>query len=245
MKILLSFRSHPAKVRLYIIVDAMDESDDGDRRGIIRLLHRLCATTELCVVKVFLASRPIAGLKRHSAENYDIIKLQDENRPDILKFAELFLGPELELPPDTVRQAKEYRVQNAQGVFVWVHLVRDELLRYVDSGCTKNQLFGFLRSLPTELEQFYQRILTKLENGEGKDIKDGLRMLQLVSFAYRPLRLEELRQALAIPDSLDAVFSYFDESFEGDLIIGIDKRVISCAGNFLEIKGVHGTSFYR
>jgi hypothetical protein len=74
---------------------------------------------------------------------------------------------------------------------------------------------------------------------------DGLRMLQFVFFAYRPLRVEELRQALAIPDSLDAVFLCSDESFEGDLIIGIDKRIISCAGNFLEVKGVRGTSFPR
>jgi hypothetical protein len=196
-------------------------------------------------VKVFLASRPIAGLKQRSAENYSIIRLQDENKPDILKFAESFLGPELELPSDTVCQAKEYIVQNAHGVFVWVHLVRDELLAYVDSGCTKNQVFDFLRSLPTELERIYERILTRLENGKGVDVKDGFRMLQFVFFAYRPLRLEEIRQALAIPDSLDAVFPCSDESLEGDLVVGIEKRVVSCGGNFLEIKGVQGTSFYR
>jgi hypothetical protein len=63
-------------------------------------------------------------------------------------------------------------------------------------------------------------------------------MLQFVLFTFRPLRLEELRQALAIPDSPDVSFSCSDESFEEDLIIGIDKRVISCACNFLEIKGV-------
>jgi hypothetical protein len=112
-KILLSFQNHPAKERLYLIVDAMDESDDKDRWDIIRLLHRLCATKGPCTLKVFLASRPIAGLKHYSTENYNLIKLQDENKADILKFAESFLGPGLELPPDIVHPAKGYIVQNA------------------------------------------------------------------------------------------------------------------------------------
>jgi hypothetical protein len=151
------------------------------------------------------------------------------------------LDSKLDLPSDIVRQAKEYIVQNAQGVFIWVHLVREELLRYARTGCTKNQLFRFLKSLPTELEEFYKRILHELENRKEEEIKDGLRMFQFVLFAYRPLRLEELKQALAIPDSIDIEFSCSEESFEGDLIYGIDKRVISCAGNFLEIKGAHGS----
>jgi Cdc6-like AAA superfamily ATPase len=37
-KILLSFKMHPAKERLYLIVDAVDESDDDDRHDIIELL---------------------------------------------------------------------------------------------------------------------------------------------------------------------------------------------------------------
>jgi hypothetical protein len=238
-------KNHPVEERLHLIVDAMDESVDGDRCDVIELLHEICATGGPCVLKVLVASRPIAGLSRYSAENRKMIRLEDVNSSDILKFAESFLDSKLKLnlPPDIVRQAKEYIVQNAQGVFVWVHLVREELLRYARKGCTTNQLFRFLKSLPTELEEFYERILAELEKGKDEEIKDGLRMFQFVLFAYRPLRLEELRQALAIPDSIDIEFPCSDESFEGNLIYGIDKRLISCGGNFLEIKGVHGIPF--
>jgi hypothetical protein len=121
--------------------------------------------------------------------------------------------------------------------------VREELIEYARSGCTKNEIFSFLKSLPTELEEFYKRILVQLEKGEAQKVEIGQRMLQFVLFAFRPLRLEELRQALAIRESLDVTFSCSDESFEGELIHGIEKRIISCAGNFLEIKGSHGTSF--
>jgi hypothetical protein len=234
---------HPVEAQFYFIIDAMEESDDTDRRNIIQLLCQLCSINMKtpCIVKIFLASRPIAGLSICSPQT-QVIKLQDENMADILEFAGSFLGPELGLPPDILHQAAEYIAAHAQGVFVWVHLVKQELLAYAECGVTKKQIFDFLKSLPTELEQFYKRILNDLERRQTRDIEDGQKMFRLVLFAYRPLRLEEFRQALAIPDDLQGEFSPSDESFEDNLILGIDKRIIHCGGNLLEVKCVSGTS---
>ena len=243
-KVLLSFpKNHPAKERIYLIVDAVDESDDAERCDIIELLREICAMKRPCIVKVFAASRPVVGLSGSSALTNKTIRLQDFNYSDIVGFAESFLGPELELPGDIARRATEYIVQNAQGVFVWVRLVREELLKYARSGCTKNEVFGYLRSLPTELEGLYKRILMELERGEVQHVEIGRMMLLFVLFAFRPLRLDELRQALAIRENHDGTFSCSDKSFEGELIHGIEKRIISCAGNFLEIKGRDGRFF--
>ena len=245
--ILLSLaKNHPLIERLYLIVDAMDESDDGDRIDVIKFLYELCAARGPCVVKVFVASRPIVGLSGHSTTNQKMIRLQDVNCTDILKFTASFLdSPELDLAPDIAHSAAEYITENAQGVFIWVHLVREELLGYARDGYTTNQIFDFLKSLPTELEGIYQRILMRLDGGKERNVEDGRKMLQLVLFTYRPLGLDELGQALAMRDSLDSEFSCSDESFEGDLICGVEKRIISCAGNLIEIKarGDHGISF--
>ena len=246
--ILLSLaRNHPVSERLYLIVDAMDESDDGKRIDVIDFLHELCATKGRCIVKLFVASRPVPGLSGHSARSHKMIRLQDVNHYDILKFAESFLdSPELGLPAGIAGSAKEYIAGNAQGVFVWVHLVREELLVYARDGYTETQIFDFLTSLPTELEGIYQRILMRVEGGRERNIEIGKKMLQLVLFAYRPIGIDELRQALAIQGNLDSGLSCSDESFEKDLIYGIEKSIISCAGNFLEIKpeawGGHGSS---
>ena len=155
-------------------------------------------------------------------------------------------SPELGLPHDIAHSAKEYIARNAQGVFVWVYLVREELLEYArDGNYTERQIFDFLESLPTELEGIYQRILIRLERGKGQNIEVGRQMIQFVLFAYRPLGIYELRQALAIQGYLDSGLPCSDESFEKDLIYDIKKSIISCSGNLLEIKARddHGSSF--
>ncbi|KAF8536357.1 hypothetical protein BDD12DRAFT_663390, partial [Trichophaea hybrida] len=238
-EILLSIGDHPAEERLYFIVDAMDESNINDRRDIIESLHLLCSKKKSCTVKIFLASRPVAGLSHRRAVIQKIIRLQDENVSDILNFARSFLGPDLEFPPDILLQATEYIVKHAQGVFIWVALVKETLLAYADKGYTKNQIFVYLKSLPTELEGFYRRILNQLENGEKLDIEVGTKMFRLVLLAYRPLTVTEFRDALAIPDDLQVKFIP-DESFGDELIQGINKRIIHCGGNLLEIKDFFG-----
>ena len=244
--VLLSLaKNHPLCERLYLILDAIDESDDCGRTDVIKFLRELCAAKGPCIVKVFVASRPIIGLNGHLTWNQRVIRLQDVNYSDISTFTASFLGsPELDLPLSIANSATEYITENAQGVFVWVHLVREELLEYARDGYTKNQIFDFLKSLPTELEGIYKGILMRLEGGKGRNIEDGQKMLQFVLFTYRPLGLDELGQALAIRDNFDSEFSCSDESFEGDLICGIEKRILSCTGNLLEIKarGDHGIS---
>lgn len=240
-KILLSFKTHPAQERLYLIVDAVDESDDDDRNAIIELLRQLCKNEQhVCVVKVFIASRPITELSHNVAGMENIIKLQDENGPDILKFAESFLET-LKLSPRCHAMTKGYIIQKAQGVFVWVHLVEKELLKYLRTGYSNDDIYDFLETLPTELNGFYERMLGELEKNKQRDIKVGMKMFRLVLFACRPLRVQEIHHALAIPDAIDIEYSPSEESFEDALIQGFLKRIIHCGGNFLEIQGTYNS----
>ncbi|KAF8535926.1 hypothetical protein BDD12DRAFT_750283, partial [Trichophaea hybrida] len=238
--ILLSFKKHPTKERLYLIVDAMDESGDKNRDNIIQLLHQLCHGDKdcPCIVKVFVSSRPINKLNHDSAEIENVIKMQNENTSDIIKFAESFLG-ELELDDKCRCKTKDYILQKAQGVFVWVSLVEKVLREYDAAGYADQEIYDFLESLPTELDSFYEYIVQKLEKNKPRDIKVGVKIFELVLFAFRPLRVPEIRQALAIPDNIDADYSPSDESFKDGLIKikRIKKRIIHCGGDFLEIKG--------
>jgi len=231
--VLSSFADHPSTEPIYLILDAMDESEDGDRRDVIQLLCRLCAKENPCNIKAFLASRPLAELNHRIQESHHVIKMQDENTGDISRFADDFLTRDLKLTGKILNEAREYITKHAQGVFVWVKLVRSELAQYAETGYRDPEIFEVLKGLPQELEPFYQRMLNKLENGPLRDIRDGIRLFEFVLFALRPLTVEELRDALAVPDDRNSSYPKFQQN----KISAIGRRIEHCGGGFLEIKG--------
>lgn len=53
-------------------------------------------------------------------------------------------------------------MEKAQGVFLWVRLAMDELIRARIDGASLAELNEIILTLPDELEQFYERIITRL-----------------------------------------------------------------------------------
>jgi hypothetical protein len=231
-KVLSSFAKHPSTKPIYLILDAMDESEKDDRRSIIQLLCQLCSKKNRCNIKAFLASRPLAELKHRIEEPHHVIRMQDENTDDIFRFADDFLR-ELKLTGKILGEAKDYITENAQGVFVWVNLVKTELLDYAETGYTDAEILDALRELPPELEDFYKKMFDRLEKGQRRDIAIGIRLFRFVLFTLRPFTVEELRDALAMLDNQNPLY----EEFQRNKIHEIDRRIEHCGGNFLEIKG--------
>ncbi|OCL00089.1 putative kinesin [Cenococcum geophilum 1.58] len=243
--VLKSIQDYSAAKRLYLIIDAVDESEDNDRRDVLDLLFKLCARTKHCIVKVFVASRPVGQLEVRRSQFHNFIRLQDETKLDISSFASSFLN-RLSLRRH-LAQATQYIVKNAQGVFLWVKLVGKELLECEEQGHSEKDILEFLKQLPTELREFYTLMLERmtrnksnLPNKDMRNIWDGVKMFRFVLFARRPLTVDELRHALIIPDNLDTTFTPSDNSVQED-ILPSKQRIIYCGGNFLEIKYNHGS----
>jgi hypothetical protein len=236
-KVLLSLYDYPLLKRYYLVIDAIDESEEDDRREILELLVKLCSLTQHCVVKVFIASRPVPVLERHISKIHNFIRLQDETKLDIFKFAGSFLE-RFEFV-GFLEEARKYIVDHAAGVFLWVRLVGEELIAYDEDGRSKEDVFQFLKSLPTELEEYYRHMLAKM-TARRTDMRDAGKMFQFVLFAHRPLAAVELLHALGISDDASETFWPSDEHFERR--IPLERRIVSCGGNFLEIKENHGIS---
>jgi len=232
-RVLSSFADHPTAKPLYLILDAMDESEEDDRRGIIQLLCKLCSKENPCNIKAFLASRPLAELQHRIEDYHHVIRMQDVNKDDICRFADDFLYKDLKLKGKILHETRNYIAENAQGVFVWVAVVRNELLRYAETGCRGFEILQQLKALPRELKALYERIFSRLENGPLRDTQDGRLLFQFIFFALRPLTEEELRDALAVPDAHNPCY----EDFEQGKIDAIGRRIEHCGGGFLEIKG--------
>ncbi|KAL6701117.1 putative kinesin [Trichoderma pleuroticola] len=215
--------------RFYFIIDAVDESEESKRRDILNLLCNLCSNMKYSVVKIFIASRPVTNLEARR-RSLNCIRLQDETTLDIINFANSLLDG-----LDPTNREIAYIIEHAQGVFLWVKLVGEELLRLHEDGHSEDYIFHMLTQLPTELESFYGLMLEKMRTNKS-NLPIGLKMFRFILFAKRPLRVSELLQSLGIPDNCesDSTFSLSDETFERN--VPSENIIISCGGNFLEIK---------
>ncbi|OCK97498.1 uncharacterized protein K441DRAFT_547211, partial [Cenococcum geophilum 1.58] len=248
--VLKSLQDHSLAKPLYLIIDALDESENNDRRDVLDLLFKLCSETKYCIMKIFIASRPLGQLELCRTQFHNFIRLQDNTKADISSFALSFLN-RLSLRRRSV-QVREYIVENAQGVFLWVELVGKELLACEESGYSEEDIIEFLKCLPKELETFYELMLERMTTKKSniwnlrnlqdlrnhRDLQDGIKMFRLVLWARRPLTVNELLHALGIPDDPDTRFIP-DDSFQIPILL--ERRIISCGGNFLVIKSYHGT----
>jgi len=237
--ILSSFAGHVSPKPLYLILDAMDESMEEDRREIVELLCNLCSAKGFRV-KAFIASRPVADLNHLFAEwrqVMHVVRLQDENSNDICKFTDDFLA-KLGLSDLILREVGDYIKANAEGVFVWVQLVKSELFRLRSTGLSDTQLSDHVKRLPRELEEFYKFMLDRLEGGDRDEIQDGITLFQFVLFSSRPLAVAELQHVLAFGASkCDSSSTPPHDKFRRHLNNAIEARITHCGGNFLDITG--------
>jgi hypothetical protein len=235
--VLRSLPIHPLRRGLYLVIDAVDESEENDRRKILDLLLELCSQRGSNVIKGFVASRPMGQLeiRRNSPQN--LIELHKETLPDIRRFTHSLLDG-LQLT-QILDQATRHIVENAHGVFIWVRLVGQELLLSHEAGYSEEEIFDLLKQLPTELDDFYRRMFEVMEKKKKADVAVGVRMFQFVLFARRPLTVQELLHALGIPDDPGAQFAPSDEDFKKR--VPLERRIISCGGNFVEVKRHRGT----
>ncbi|KAL6879187.1 hypothetical protein J3F83DRAFT_768457 [Trichoderma novae-zelandiae] len=237
-KIFQSLQDYVTSKRFYLVIDAVDESEENDRRNVLSLVYDICSKAKYCVIKIFIASRPVAQLEARQGEYLNLIRLQDETASDISKFAHSLLDG-LDLT-HLLEQMIEHILANAYGVFLWVKLVGEELIRFHEDGYSEQDIFELLKQIPTELENVYARMLDKMRVDKSC-LSHGLRMLQFVLFARRPLTVDELLHSLGVPDNLelDAALDLSDKAFERRVPTS-ERLIISCGGNFLEFKQHNG-----
>lgn len=264
---------HHAKfdVRISIILDGWDESERDKREDIVRLLCDLTATPtgSQCNIRVMIASRlqPDLQMSLQQVRNYHCLRLQDANAPDIAAFVRRRLKHfERRLEDrhiiedcvshqgivETTRLSKtfapieEYINSHAEGVFVWVVLVLNDISRMVGNGCVSlAELFQRVRSLPTELQGkdgFYRRMISRLSEDANQNegmIRKGKTMMGWVAFAKRPLSIDELGDALVASASFNQRGTGDPQAAKSSIetlrFTGLEQGLVSCAGGLLEV----------
>ncbi|KAK5626419.1 hypothetical protein RRF57_002134 [Xylaria bambusicola] len=252
-------------LRIFLVADGMDESDNTRRTDLLNFLRKLSSQTSNCVIKVLVASRPETDIHSNIHKSRHII-LQQENREDILKVISRWFerlenqskenDSKDEPPfsegnhcPDDFRGIRDYIVENSQGVFLWVSLVLKDLDKLIRRGAyTPDALEKRVRKLPKELGGpggFYHEIVQSLVRSQedeslDEDDKEEHRnrtttILTWVTFSKEPISLSYLEDVLATPLQIENK-DLPGYDFERHRPRELDRGLISYCGGLLEVR---------
>jgi hypothetical protein len=198
-------------VNLCLFIDALDEHA-GNHRELLRILNSLVDLKNNAYfhLRLCLASRP-ENVFRDAFLRCPGFAIHDFTVDDIRQFTigNMQLAATRELTPeDFVRlnELTEDIIQRAQGVFLWVRLVVQELVEGLCEGDSIKELQEILATIPTELVEMYERALsrprrTSLQKSKYRD--EAYVMFQLVIHARSPFRVNQFLIAVLLSTTRD------------------------------------------
>lgn len=132
---------------------------------------------------------------------------------------------------ETLRRIREYILENARGIILWVTLILKELQQMASGGrVTIVELEARLRSLPLELDDLYDRIIrdlsSRLTSRELSKSRDVFLLVGGAGSLGLPLTVEELWEAMAVPADVEQALKS-----ESDPIIA-NRAIISSWSDF-------------
>ncbi|EHK48503.1 hypothetical protein TRIATDRAFT_93965 [Trichoderma atroviride IMI 206040] len=244
---------------IYLVIDAMDESEQSERSDILLLLQHFCQNESACVIKCVLASRPEEDIKDNffyirKSHNFFHVVLEKKNEGDIKKFIKIamckvqdaYLAQRPALTAefeDMAAYATANLVSKARGVFMWVEIVTRELKREVRRGVSAREFKKTVDALPNDLKPLYERIVKDLLarfNNEGQEkadsrVREAQRMLTWVTFAERALSVNEFRDVVAIPDTVEENSRINLQDYRLLDDTAVQQRMSDICGDLLEI----------
>jgi NACHT domain len=207
--------------RVYLVIDALDECSGLQDSLLYILMRNVRDLPEK--VKWIITSRNEPQIKRKLENNPLIHHTNLELNSDHVKMAvRKFIQvkvKDLNYDDSLRKEAEVYLTANADGTFLWVALVCQELKNEV-----KRKLRSVLSKFPSGLEPLYGRMLEQIEHLPDSDDREYcIRVLRITTLAYRPLHLKEFVFAADLPDK------EFADS--GDI-----SDLINQCGSFLTIR---------
>jgi hypothetical protein len=152
-----------ASTRFCFFVDGLDEYH-GDYQDLILLLNKLAKSPS---IKFCVSSRPW-NVFVDAFQSYPYLKLEDLTAKDIETYVRRLLEENskfkrVQSQDPRCNKIVEDVVKRAQGVFLWVYLVVDSLLKGLIDGDDISDMQRRLDHLPSDLEEYFEHIIRTIE----------------------------------------------------------------------------------
>lgn len=189
-----------------IVLDALDECNEDQRQNLIDILEMLVrkARSSGQMLHLAVSSRPSFNLTIEDPYN---ICVEDENGMDLVRFTrESLKNLGQSSQEQHVGEIIGEIIRKADGVFLWVQLVVQSLLRKLKDDPQK-KVFNELQHIPSGLESLYEQLLdqTSQETTSRKLSPQVRLILQWVVLANRPLSVQELYYAVWVNDNIPSI----------------------------------------
>ena len=188
----------PLNVLLFI--DALDEHE-GNHRDLIRVISNssIARGASKVNVKFCLASRPDPAFMNAFGSCPGLL-VHEYTRDDVQWYARQQIASSIQYQGvdqdmSELHQLTVEITQRANGVFIWVRIVIEELIERFIDGSTISQLRDILSAMPEELKNLYQRAVSKVK---PEYALESYVMAQIVLYAKNAQSLESLLVATDI-----------------------------------------------
>ena len=224
-----------------LILDGLDEFQKADDRR-VNFLNDLKMAVQGTSCHILITSRDEydieSGLRCQAAElpDYkllDCVVSKSAVKHDIEVVSQAIVARKLPRQDKILRDSLAFEMaQRCDGQFLWLKMQQD-LLR--DSKSAK-ALRAIVQAMPQKLHSIYERSWDRIEALEDPDRSRAMDTLRWVTFAYRPLLVQELAEALVVNLESDMVAfsdddlpSTVDDEF-------IDGEIKNLCGPFVELQ---------
>jgi len=200
--------------RVYVIVDALDECQDGGMAEFLKLIVRT-GLDQPSKIKWLLTSRPLDSAQRELLSGSDQVMVSLElNSKYVAEAVKTYIAAraaELDrrqnYGPALRRKVEAELTGKAEDTFLWVSLVCKRL----ESVC-RAKVLTTIQDLPPGLDPFYHRIFNQLSEGESAVVEGCMRLLKVMLVVYRPLTVEEVGSVTGLSDDEVAIEALVDRN---------------------------------
>ena len=239
-------------IDLLLFVDALDEYE-GPPEAIADFIQSLINPPEGTAtrVKICFSSRPWNAFERNFRDCPGF-KIHEHTQRDIWEFINGKLGesagtgqsfdPDAQLGPSIISDLASQIATRAEGVFLWVKLVVDEVLNAHADGATPQELVKIIDSLPESLEVLYERIISKIVQSCRRE---SYAILEIVLRSDHRISLGDLQAAVECSFGLnldECIAKISKDASEPISLPQFQRRLKSRCGGLVEVVGVGSNS---
>ena len=234
--------------KMCFFVDGLDECEGTEESGNHRTMGEFLMSMTSPFVKICLSSRPWRVFTDIFSQ-CPRLRLQDLTEHDI----RIFVTDELthngrmkalqDLGPGSSTDLVDEIVSRAEGVFLWVTLVLKSIVNGVGRHETVPELRNRLRSVPSDLRDFYDHLFTRVD---PSDMRKAAQIIQI--FEASGYHASVMRLGFALEATYEKAMSNTWQEWSSQDVSTLQERTVAtlestCLG-FIEIHedpcGVYG-----